>query len=214
MYLHLAGLLSTQLITILRVSLWTIHFAMRSGEPGWSASGIAPCQARVPFSAISSAEGSSTSGSKTKLSNNNHCGPNWTGEFRNVQLKASAHTLFFHDALIGGWSSFDVKLLWNQIVSKHCWKIQAILWYELVIFSCQDQVSLDWTLWLYERSSKERIRNKQYGSGVGIWTGKSVMWENCTRTWVCVCVVWGGGWDLSHVCYPKCQSLQVFICQV
>ena len=45
------------------------------------------------------------------LPNNNHCGPNLTDEFHNVKLKAPAHSLFFHDALIGGWSSSDVKLL-------------------------------------------------------------------------------------------------------
>ena len=58
----------------------------------------------------------------------------------------SADALFFHDALIGGCSSFDVKLLWNWIVSKYCWKIKAILWYELVFLFCQDQlfVKLDY----------------------------------------------------------------------
>ena len=70
---------------------------------------------------------------------------------------------FFHDALIGGCSSFDVKLLWNWIVSKHCWKIKAILWYELVFLFCQDQLFL-WLDYIHEaRKSASGI--------IRIWRG-------------------------------------------
>ena len=70
----------------------------------------------------------------------------WLKSFTTSNSKQLLTLCFIHDALIGGWSSFDVKLLWDWIVSTYCWKIKAILWYELVLLHSQDQIPLDWTL--------------------------------------------------------------------
>ena len=70
----------------------------------------------------------------------------WLKSFTTSNSKQLLTLCFIHDALIGGWSSFDVKLLWDWIVSTYCWKIKAILWYELVLLHSQDQIPLDWKM--------------------------------------------------------------------
>ena len=82
----------------------------------------------------------------------------------------------------------------------------------LVIWACVPLLprSVVFMIGLNKWSSEERIRNTQnmkkegklvYEKGIDLH--KSVR----TRTYVCVGV--GGGWDLSHVCYPKCHSFHV-----